>query len=342
MFAALLLGLALSGQEPATDRACRPDNRTDRCVTFDDDLRALGMRPLEDEQAAGAEVYRITQIDGYSNLMPGIAYERRRGSSPEVVVYGKEGARMSAPVSPEEWRTVQGMARFADRELAPLADERANFLAGICLHAWLSTAEIANAARRSVPDQPIRRRTETACGGGLTTTFAFDLTAMAIKRFPDCDLLDKSDYRNDMTRLEQCLRFKGDRLAAVELMNQVGWRFVPDDAEDKALAWARRLQPRQTTRLDWGGTVTTGGGGARSPVAAFMAQLQTQNPSLRGYISTLNAVSSTRVEATGRMDMSGPDDTDLTAPFTQTWVWDPNSLAWTLETWIVQPFAPSR
>lgn len=342
MLAALMLSLALSGQTPQTDQSCSDDNGVDRCARLTEDARALGMATLDVEQATGTEVYRIIQIDGYGRLMPGIAYERRTGSSPQVVVYGKEGARMSAPVSPEAWRTVQSMARFADRELAPLPDEPANPLAGICLHSWLSTAEIANGARRGVPDQPVRRRTESACGGGLTTTFAFDLASMAIKAFPDCDLLDKSEYRNDMTRLEQCLRFKGDRLAAVELMNQVGWRFVPDDAEDKALAWARRLQPTQTTRLDWGGTVTTGGGGARSPVAAFLARFQTDNPSLRGYISTLDAKSSTQIEATGRMDMSGPDDTDLTAPFTQTWVWDPNSLGWTLETWIVQPFVPVR
>lgn len=343
MLAALMMLLVLAGQEPETKgRNCIDDNGADRCARLAEDARTLGMPALDQEQTSGTEVYRILQIDGYGRLMPGIAYERRAGFSPQVVVYGNEGARMSAPVSPEEWRAVQGMARFADRELAALPDEQPNALAGICMHSWLSTVEIANGAQRGVPNQPIRRRTESACGGGLTTMFAFDLTAMAIKRFPDCDLLDKADYRNDMTRLEQCLRFKGDRLAAVELMNQVGWRFVPDDAEDKALAWARRLQPRQSTRLDWGGTITTGGGGARSPVAAFMAQLQTQNPGLRGYISTLNAVSSTRVEARGRMDMSGPDDTDLTAPFTQTWVWDPNSLAWTLETWIVQPFAPSR
>ena len=346
MFAALMLSLALSGQEPrTTDRNCTDDNGADRCARLSEDARTLGMPALDQEQAAGTEVYRIIQIDGYGRLMPGIAYERRTGSSPQVVVYGKEGARMSAPVSPEDWRTVQGMARFADRELAPLPGEPANALAGICMHAWLSTVEIANGAQRGIPNQPIRRRTESACGGGLTTTFAFDLTARAIKAFPDCDLLDKSEYRNDMTRLEQCLRFTGDRLAAVELMNQVGWSFVPEDADDKALAWARKLQARQATRLDWGGQIIKGGGSARSPVAAFMAQLQTQNPSLRGYISTLDAVSSTRIEATGRMDMEGPEganDTRLTAPFTQTWVWDPNSLAWTLDTWLVQPFTPIR
>lgn len=346
MFAVLLLSLTLSGQEPRmTDRNCTDDNGADRCARLTEDARTLGMPTLDEEQAAGTEVYRIIQIDGYGRLMPGIAYERRVGSSPQVVVYGKEGARMSAPVSPEDWRSVQSMARFADRELAPLPSEPSNALAGICLHSWLSTTEIANGARRGVANEPIRRRTESACGGGLTTTFAFDLTALAIKNFPDCDLLEESGYRNDMTRLEQCLRFKGDRMAAVELMNQIGWSFVPEDADDKALAWARKLQARQTTRLDWGGQMIAGGGSARSPVAAFMAQFQTQNPSLRGYISKLDAVSSTRVEATGRMDMEGPEganDTRLTAPFTQTWVWDPNSLAWTLDTWIVQPFTPIR
>lgn len=344
MLAALMLTLTLTGQEPTADRACRPDIRTDRCITFDDDLRALGMPLLEEEKVAGAEVYRITQIDGYSNLMPGIAYERRTGSVPQIVVYGFNGNKMSATVSPEEWADIKERARYADRTLAPLPGP-ADPLAGICMHAWSTTVEIVNDSPRGVPNGPARRRTESACNGGLTHQFGFVLPSLAIKHFPECDLLDRKDYRNDMTRLGQCASFKGDRLAAAGLMNQVGGRFVPDDAEDRALAWARRLQPGDATRLDWAGQVTSGGGGARSPVALFMADFQTQNPSLRGYISTLDAVSSTRVEATGRMDMDGPEganDTRLTAPFTQTWLWDPNSLAWSLDTWIVQPFAPVR
>lgn len=331
-----------STQDEDAARNCRDDNGVDRCERLAQDVLTLGMASLEAEKTAGAEVYRILQIDGYGRLMPGIAYERRVGAGPQVVVYAKDGVRMAAVVPLAEWEAVQGMARFADRELTPPGRSNPDEIS-ICFHAWLSTVEIVNAADRGQPDGPIRRRTESACNGGLTNRFAFDLAALAIKRFPDCDVLDPDDYRNDMTRLEQCARFRGDRLAVAQLVNQVGRSFMPEREDGSPLGWARRLQPRESSRIDWGGQVATGGDGARSPIAVFMARIQAENPSLRVYPSTFEGVSSTRVEVAGEAAMENPQDENglpLSAPFRQVWVWDVNGLTWALESWVVEPFAP--
>lgn len=343
IFVASILGLVLSGQDvPTLSPDCRDDNGTDRCSQTNRAavLNTLGMLAIEDEKTAGVEVYRVIQIDGYGNVMPSIAYERRPGSAPQVVIYAADGNKMAAPVTAREWSTVQGMARFADRTLEPLPGPT-DALAGLCLHAWLSTVEIANAAERGMPNGPVRRRTESACNGTLTTRFAFDLPALAIKHFPECDVLDPEDYRNDVTRLAQCVRFKGDRLAAAELMNQVGWRLTPDREPDTARAWASQFGLNAETRLDWAGhTVTARRGINSNAVATYLAQRQTETPSLRAYIGSFNGTSSTRVETTGRTDMDGPENSRLSATFSQVWVWNSAGLNWTLERWTVQPFEP--
>lgn len=341
---ALAFVAALVGQDAVVPRDCRDDNGVDRCAEENRAaaLNSLGMTSIEAEKAAGVEVYRILQVDGYGNLMPSIAYERRPGSAPQVVIYAAEGNRLAAPVSAPEWATVQRMARFADRALEPLPGS-ADPMVGLCLHAWLSTVEIANAAERGVPEGPVRRRTESACNGALTTRFAFELPVLAIKHFPECDALDPEDHRNEMTRLAQCARFKGDRLAAAALMNQVGWRFTPNRGSDMARAWAGLFGTNAETRLDWAGDrVAASRGIAGNAVAAYLAQRQTENPSLGAYISSFNGLSSTRVETTGRLDMDGPADARLSAPFTQVWVWNAPGLNWTLESWTVQPFGPAN
>lgn len=342
---AAVLAVAGSPQDEDAARNCRDDDGVDRCARVAEDVRNLGMASLEEEKAAGAEVYRILQIDGYGRLMPAIAYERRVGAGPQVVVYAKGGVRMAAAVPVAEWEAVQSMARTADRELVPRPGRADSEEIILCLHAWLSTVEIANAADRGRPDGPVRRRTESACNGGLTSRFAFDLTALAIKRFPDCDVLDPDDYRNDMTRLEQCALFRGDRLAVAQLVNRLERWFMPEREDGSPMGWARRLQPREFSRVDWGGQVMTGGGGARSPIAVFMARIQAENPSLRIYPSTFEGVSSTRVEVAGDVAMENPQDEDgpsLLAPFRQVWIWDVNGLNWALESWVVEPFAPLR
>ena len=343
MISALVLSAVLSAQAtPVVDRDCRDDTGTDRCAaeTRARTLTTLGMASIEDELAAGTEVYRTVQVDGYGQLMAGVAFERRAGSSPQIVVYGSNGARMTAPAPLDDWREVQQDARLADRELVPVGtiDEL-----GLCLHAWVSTVETANAADRGAPRATVRRRTQTACGPGLTSRFAFDLVRRAIKAFPDCDALDPDDHRNDAARLKLCVGFKGDRLAAVELMNQAGWRVVPEQGADTELAWMRALGGNGSIRLDWAGERIDGAGTFRAnPVAAFLVRKTAELDGFRGYVTSYDAVSSTRIETTGRLDFDAADDLTYSAPFRQVWLWNSNSLVWQLDSWTVDPFAQAR
>ena len=337
---ALIAALTL-GQSPTSDRNCRDDNGTDRCAAENHAalLDQLGMRSIEQEQADGVEVYRTLQIDGYGRPLAGVAFERRVGASPQVVVYGPNGARMAAQASVADWRRIQSDAVLADRQLVPLAADPNEI--GLCLHAWVSTVEIANAAERGAPDGKVRRRTENACGAGLTSRFAFDLAARALKAFPDCDALDPDDHRNDATRLRTCVGFKGDRLAAAELMNQIGQTVGPDNDQNTPLAWMRSLGGPSRIAFDWGGQKIDGRGTYRNnPVVAFLVDQKAQHPSLRGYMTTLDAVSSTQVEVGGYLHRDGEGDQRVSATFRQTWAWDRNTLNWELESWTVEPFRP--
>jgi hypothetical protein len=340
MILAVLFSLAIAGQAPAIPRDCRDDNGTDRCQAENRAvvLQALGMRSAEDELAAGTEVYRALQIDGYGRTMAGVAFERAVGSSPRVVVYGEGGNRMSAPVALADWRAVQDEAALATRDLTPEARDDEVIL---CLHGWVSTIEIANAAERGAPKPEVRRRTQSACDHGLASRFAFSLVARAIKAFPDCDALDPKEHRNDAARLKTCVAFRGDRLAAAELMNQTGQRAVPEDNADTALAWMRGWGGAGQVKLDWAGRRIVGDGFRANAVATFMIQQMVERPGLRGYIMTFNGVSSTRVETTGVMEAEGPNDSTLSAPFRQVWLWDSAGLTWKLDSWAVEPFAPA-
>lgn len=339
MLSAAVLAALVMGQAAPADRNCRDDNGTDRCAAENHAalLGSLGMHSIEQELANGVEVYRTLQIDGYGRPMAGVAFERRTGASPQVVIYGPDGARMTAPASLADWRKIQGDASLADRQLAPLSQGTNDI--GICLHAWVSTVEIANGAERGAPDGKVRRRTESACGGGLTSRFAFDLAARAIKAFPECDVLDPDDHRNDATRLRTCVGFRGDRLAAAELMNQIGQTVGPGDDLNTPLAWMRSFGGPDRITFDWAGQKIEGRGTYRNnPVVAFVVEQRVQHPSLRGYMTTFDAVSSTRVEVGGYLHRDGEGDSRENAAFRQTWAWDRNSLNWKLQSWTVEPF----
>jgi len=73
------------------------------------------MASIEDEAASGAIVHRAFFVDGYGRDMPAVAFERRPGQSPEVVVYGAQGRSTRAPVNHHVWARVVQEAEYADR-----------------------------------------------------------------------------------------------------------------------------------------------------------------------------------------------------------------------------------
>lgn len=104
MLAALIVATVLGSQSASMPgRNCTDDNGRDVCAAEAQArrLERLGVTPAEVEAAGGVESYRAFFVDGYGRDMPALAFERRAGNGPVSVVYGFEGARMEAPVSPK-------------------------------------------------------------------------------------------------------------------------------------------------------------------------------------------------------------------------------------------------
>ena len=360
MLAALMMSLALSGQEPCADlwsdkceaeRRARPncfdDNLTDRCAA-DEQARVrtlLGVASIEDESAAGVEAYRAFFVDGYGNDMPAVAFERRPGEGPKVVVYGREGRSMSAPVSADIWQNVQSESRFADRVLqepvaTATAEGQPTALPAMCLHSWVQTVEMANTWPERWSVTPVRRRTEDACGGGLTTRFAFHLADVAVKAIPPCDVLDEGQQRNRITQLDTCLRLKGDRLAAADLRNarsSFGLRRGADPAD--AYAWQAAMGTNGSPRLVWAGQEIKTERSRDKNVAEFLIARHAELSSLTFRQTVFEGIDSRRAIAEGVASYV-VDETTWQADYRQTWVWDPSLIEWMLSDWVVESFAP--
>lgn len=338
---ALLASILLQqASPPAPDPDCLDDNLTDRCQAAEQArVRTLfSVASIEDEAAAGAEVYRAFFVDGYGRDMPVVAFERRPGRSPEAVVYGAEGRRISAPLSEADWARVRGLSVYADRKLEPrpAAD---NELA-ICLHSWVQTVEMANSAPDGRRIEPVRRRVEDSCSAGLTTRFAFDLAEIAVEAIHPCDALDLEQQRNRITQLVSCLSLEGDRLTAAQLRNARStlgprWGLDPKDAG----AWRAALGTNGSPVLDWGGTSVRTERGRDNKVAEFIVGQVEALPNLRFEQRQFEGVSGREGIVRGQATW-GDEGGRHEAAYRQVWVWDPNLNGWMLSEWTVEPFRP--
>lgn len=305
-------------------------------------LAARGAKPLEQEAADGVELYRVFYIDGYSRSMPAIAFERRPQNPPRLVVHIDAGRRLEAAVPPEVWGSVQAAARFADRELAPLATTPLDGLE-ICLHPWTYTVEIANARRGGQVDADIRSRTASACAPGLAQEFAWTVARHALAVLPHCARLAPEHYRNDVARLAVCARLSGDVFAAADVMNGLGGPFFdlrPD--RDERVSWGRLLGVGQDTRLTWGdGRQSIG----YVDIGRFLDARVAEDESYRGHVESVHGVSAGRATVSGTLSRweDREDDTlYFHAPFTQVWILSPYAHDWELESWTVGVFAPAQ
>ena len=319
-------------------RECLDDDHTNRCLPeVQARVRALlNVAAIEDEATSGAIVYRAFYVDGYGRDMPAVSFERRPGQSPEVVIYGRDGRSTRAPVSADAWERVRREARFADRVLEPL--ERTTPGAGICLHSWVQTIEIANAPRERFAEEPVRRRTEDACGGGVTTRFAFFLAEAAAEQIPWCERIDPDHQRNDVTQLETCLMFSGDRMAAADLHNErlADTRWMRD--EDLDIGDVRRyLGVNGPHSLTWGDQVIRSEQWSDRDVPEFLLARFTDHPYLMFWPLSVEGLDSRRVIVRGRAE-SIVNEARSTADYAQTWVWNESSLAWGLSDWTVGDF----
>lgn len=339
LIAALLIALATSQTTPSRD--CRDDNHRDRCAT-EDRARVealLGISSIEAEAELGAEVYRARYVDGYGRDMPAVAFVRRPGQDPMVELSGLDGRRISAPVDPETWSAIVADSRFADRALAPSSDE----LHGegelppppLCLHSWVTIVEMANSQLDRYKIEPVRRATQSACGGELTVRYAFDLATYALESLAPCQLLDENKQRNHVTILATCLGLEGDRFSAATLWNRHSEgrpRFGLDPADPNV--WRAYLGTNGSPVLDWQGELVSTDRGRDNRVAETIVQKLAETPmSFRPV--RFRGLSRTKAEIEGRVETAD----DRNAPYRQTWVWDPNLSEWMLDRWTVEPFS---
>lgn len=352
MFARLYLLLALTVATPAAAVAqdsspapdeCLDDNLSNRCDAEEQSrVRALlGVASIEDEAASRAIVYRAFFVDGYGRDMPAVSIERRPGQSPEVVIYGRDGRSTHAPVSTEAWERVRREARFADRVFEPV--EPTSPGVGICLHSWVQTVEIANSPRERFADEPVRRRTEDACGGGVTTRFAFLLAETAAAEIPWCERLDADHERNSVTQLETCLMLSGDQMAAAELYNErlADARWMRSDEMDIGDVRAH-LGVNTPHTLTWGDEVISARQWSDRNVADFLLARFRDHPSLHFWPTGIEGVDARRVRVTGVAEAYTSDDVRTVADYAQVWLWNESSLSWGLAEWTVGAFEPAR
>lgn len=340
LIAAFLAAVAAGQTEPPRD--CRDDNWRDRCAV-EDRTRVeglLGIASIEAEAETEAEVYRARYVDGYGRDMPAVAFVRRPGQDPMVEVSGHDGRKMTAPVDPESWDVIVADSRFADRALAPLPEEprpsgSPPVPPAMCLHAWVVSVEMANSQLVRHKTEPVRRATQSACGGELAVNYAFALAKHAVDALAPCQLLDENKQRNDVTILATCLGLEGDRFAAATLWNRQsdGRPRYSLDIKDPGV-WRAYLGTNGSPTLDWQGEVVTTDRGRDNRVAeALVARLDQTPMSFRPV--KFRGLSRTRAEIEGRVEASD----DRVAPYRQTWVWDPNLSEWMLERWTVEPFS---
>jgi hypothetical protein len=340
LIAAFLATLAIGQTVPSRD--CRDDNLRDRCAA-EDRARVeemLGIAPIETEAESGAEVYRARYVDGYGRDMPAVAFTRRPGQDPMVEVSGRDGRKMTTLVDPDVWDAVVADSRFADRALAPLAEPaRADgappIFEPICLHAWVVSVEMANTQIMRNKTKPVRRATQSACGGELTVRYAFDLAKYAVEALAPCQLLDENKQRNHLTILATCLELEGDRFAAATLWNRQseGRPRYGLDVKDPGV-WRSYLGTNGSPTLDWQGEVMTTERGRDNRVAETLVARLNETP-MSFLPVKFRGLSRTRAELEGVVEAEG----GRVAPYRQTWIWDPNLSEWMLERWTVEPFS---
>lgn len=343
MLIAMLMSLMLGGQEPDTAPSAEL-------------LQSLGMSPIEEEAATGAEVYRAFFVSGYGTDMPAITFEMRPRTPPTVTVHGFDGKRISAPVTRDVWDRVVDESWIVSRELVPLLSEVQTgdeVVQIVCTDGWTATVELANTRDPLGPrrSEPFRRR-QNACitvGPEPVIRFSFILAGLAAETFPACAELDPEKYFNSIGRLNDCLHLSGNTLAAASLMNQKGeppssaYGQAPSEAE-----WADWLWTNNGGRLDWNGEIyeessTYRVGEERAPrLADVMVEISAALPGLAIYQSEIGARNDEegwiKGEIAYRKPGAGGDESSyMVADYVQQWSRIPGG-EWHLDSWTVGPF----
>lgn len=242
-----------------------------------------------------------------------VAFKRAPGEDLQVEVRlpdrGGERAnpRMVGLLSSKEWTGLVADAGSFDRDLVPLPEKTDEM--SICLHSWLSVVEVVDERGR------VRRKASSACGrDSLVNAYAFKIARMAVESFPFCTMLSSEASRNDVTRLVDCWKLRGDRAAAAQAYNRLHTRwFLNPNGTD----FARSLQELFFDRaeLTWPGEVKVTG-------AALAAQLWTAKASENRFIPQIYfGEMQGRVRIEGEIWPRPKSDADKPKPIPATMLW---------------------
>lgn len=239
LISALLLAQTGSANE-RVDRNCSDDRGQDRCgqVAQANTRDRYGLVDIDKMAANGAYVRRAMIVDGYGNDVLAVSFIREKGKDPFVEIRGpmsegrKDHRSVVMPISISEWNEVRSKGAYFDRDLASTSKENGGTeLTNICLHSWMVIVEAADPSRLSSNTLPamgedanVRRKTQSACNGGLAVEYAFQLVDFAYEMLPVCQSVDVEFHRNKAMALNTCLLLSGDKAAAgqaVSLSNSI-------------------------------------------------------------------------------------------------------------------------
>lgn len=322
-------------------------------------LPEIGQLADEGVETYRAHFERLTGL-AYSDRLgaastPTVIFERRGGETPRVIVIAAD-RRMEGPVSEPAWERVTRQGRVMAGVVGPHNQSPDGDPNPVCVGPMLFTTIEMTSNRVQAPDgTPWRRWNELAgCGSsfGLIGEFGDDMARIALDLLPPCDSLSTPTDQNPSRTLAQCLWLDGDRMAAVQFLNdrRLRPRRIYVDGRDWQdwSDWFGRGEPD----LDWPGYAewleaardSSREDSDQSDPAVFVAEQAARLDNLSIFYTSIRGDSAGKVTTRGfitgvRPEGAGTDDDiDVIAVDEQVWEKD---RGWSLRSWRVEPFRPA-
>ena len=210
----------------AQSSSCQDETGSDRCS---DESRAQQRQLYRAADARGlakkkVQLIRAFFVDGYGQDIAMVTFKRAPGEDLQVEVQLPDrdpnfaDPPLVGQLSGAAWTDIlAGSGTFA-RDLVPLLKRKDEL--SMCLHSWVTTVEVVD------ENDKVRRKTSGACDrDSLATAYAFKLASIAVDAFSFCSTLSREASRNDVTRLADCSRLRGDRTAASQAYNRLHTRW---------------------------------------------------------------------------------------------------------------------
>lgn len=305
MLTSLIVGALISGAAPAERHAARADCRGDRRIECWEAERRprvrelFGTKAVEEFERTGDQLRRAYYVDGYDRDVVAIEFVRPRGADPSLTVRFPKSASnprqpLTAPVPLADWQDVLETSAHFDRALVKTSKKSKPGEIVICVHAWVYTVEAVDPPEQEMPAQ-VRRRSQNACDEGLVQAYAIDLSKLAARLIPPCDVLNRSDYRNEADLLSSCGMLAGDRMSAAVVLNAARpLRNIWDEADFPRLSGLFDYR----TKINWAGQAYSG-----NEAAQFWARKASEGARTPTHLSIRQVIgeSATRVRLRGRL-----------------------------------------